>query len=426
MNPKSVARKLLPKRVIQRAEASYRKGRAHTLQVAYGFPARKLRVIGVTGTNGKTTTCALINTMLKKAGYKTAMFTTAIVEMDGEQTMNTLHKTVPDTSGLLAFLKMAKQKKVDFVVLELTSHALDQHKVSGIPIEVAVMTNLTQDHLDYHGSMEAYAASKARLFNDYCKPKVVVLNRDDRWYEYFYSQAVGKTYSYGFNQQASLPISDQDLTSKGSSFKLAFKADKLSFKTRLPGKFNLYNAAAAASVGLLLGIEPTKVAEGIHSLAAVPGRMETVDEGQNFGVIVDYAHGPDALANVLATLQEVTKGRVIAVFGATGDRDKSKRPIMGQVAAKQADLIFLTDDEVYSEDPDAIRQAVYGGIVAAGGDSKTTVIPDRRQAIKAAFSHAKPGDVVLLAGIGHQDYRVMGNGKVVWDERQVARQILLG
>jgi UDP-N-acetylmuramoyl-L-alanyl-D-glutamate--2,6-diaminopimelate ligase len=424
MNPKKLVRKVLPGRGIRVAEEAYRKSRIYALQARYGFPAKGLRVIGVTGTNGKTTTCNYINEMLKSAGYTTAMFTTAVIEMSGERTENTIHRTVPLTGELLDFFRSAKAKKVGFVVLEVTSHALHQHKLVGVPIEVAVMTNLTQDHLDYHHSMYAYAAAKARLFGKYCNPKHVILNRDDEWYGAFKKVAVGKVTSYGQDKRSSAQMNKIILSPKGSEVALLHKGITLKVRTPMLGKFNAYNATAAACVGLVIGLTPKQIEAGVAALLAVPGRMEKIDEGQGFDVVVDYAHTPDALNNVASTLKEVAKGRLLLVFGATGDRDKSKRPIMGQIAAEQADRIFLTDDETYTEDPDMIRQAVMDGIEAAGGAKNTTVIADRKEAIKAAFKEAKKGDVVLLAGIGHQDYRAMGGKSIPWDERKVAREIL--
>jgi UDP-N-acetylmuramoyl-L-alanyl-D-glutamate--2,6-diaminopimelate ligase len=424
MDPKKLVRKVLPSKGIRVAEETYRKGRIYALQAKYGFPAKGLRIIGVTGTNGKTTTCNYINEMLKRAGHTTAMFTTAVIEMAGERTENKIHRTVPLTGELLNFFKTAKEKNVDFVILEVTSHALHQHKLVGVPVEIAVMTNLTQDHLDYHHSMYAYAAAKARLFGKYCNPKHVILNRDDEWYDAFKRVAVGKVTSYGQDKRASAHMQKIMLSPRGSEVDLVHKGITLSVRTPMLGKFNAYNAVASACVGLVLNIPTEKVEQGVESLKAVPGRMEQIDEGQSFDVVVDYAHTPDALENVASTLKEVAKGRLLLVFGATGDRDKSKRPIMGQIAAEQADRIFLTDDETYTEDPDSIRRAVMDGIEAGKGKGKTNEIPDREAAIRAAFKEAKKGDVVLLAGIGHQDYRAMGGKNEPWDEREVARRLL--
>lgn len=424
MDPKKLVRKILPTQAIKGVEELYRKGRIYALQATEGFPARGMQVIAVTGTNGKTTTCLYINEMLKSAGFKTAMFTTALSEIAGEAKANTIHRTVPLTGDLLKFLKSAKKKRVDYVVLEVTSQALDQHKLIGIPVEVAVMTNLTQDHLDYHKTMEAYAAAKARLFNSYMKPKKVVLNHDDEWFNYYAQQSVVKPVTYGADSKSQLRLKKIVSTAAGSTVAAEYEGQVLNLQTQLVGKFNAYNAAAAAATGLALGIAPAQIVVGVAALKAVPGRMEQVDAGQGFSVLVDYAHTPDALDNVLSTLQKVTKGRVVIVFGATGDRDKAKRPIMGELVAKNADYIYLTDDETYTEDPASIRAAVMEGITKGRGAAKTTEIADRRKAIAVAFKQAQKGDVILLAGIGHQDYRAMGGKNIPWDERVVAREEL--
>lgn len=422
MNPKKVIRKVLPQRGIKLAEESYRKGRVYALQARHGFPARSLRVIAVTGTNGKTTTCCYINELLKSAGYRTALFTTAVIEMDGKSRLNRSHRTVPLTAELVQFFKQAKRAKVDFVVMETTSMALDQHKMIGMPVEVAVMTNLTQDHLDYHKTMERYAEAKARMFSDYLAPTHVLLNRDDAWFSYFKKVSIGKMNTYGENERSGMRIGDMHLGADSSTWTMHEKGHRVKLTTYLPGRFNVQNATAAAGVGAILGLTPEQIQTGIAALRAVPGRMEVIDEGQPFTVLVDYAHTPDALKNVLTAARGIAQGRVFIVFGATGDRDKAKRPIMGQVAAKLAHKIFLTDDETYSEDGDAIRAAVRDGITAAKGTF--VEIPDRRQAIKTAFKEAKRGDVVILAGIGHQDTRTMNNEPLPWDERQVARELL--
>lgn len=424
MNPKKVVRKVIPKQGVKLAEESYRRSRLLLTQARYRFPARDLRIIAVTGTNGKTTTALFINAVLKHAGYKTAMLTTAVYEMDGVAKPNHNHRTVPVTSELFAFFREAKQKQVDYVIMEATSQALHQHKLRGIPIEIAVMTNLTQDHLDYHGTMHNYAAAKARLFNQYMNPNYCVLNRDDEWFEYFKKRCVGVVSTYGTGQGSTVSIQKVEPMAHGSSFVLSLEDKQTPAVIHLPGQFNVYNAAAAAAVGEWLGLNPATIAAGLASLAAAPGRMETVDAGQPFTVVVDYAHAPDALQNALQALRAGTKGKLAVVFGATGDRDKTKRPIMGQVAARYADKIFLTDDETYTEDPATIRDAVYAGIKKAKATAKTEVIGDRKAAIRAAFAQAKKGDTVLLAGMGHQNSRTMGAVQEPWDERDVARRLL--
>lgn len=422
MNPKKLARKVLPKRSITFAEESYRKGRVFAFQAAKGFPARGLRVIAITGTNGKTTTASYINAMLKSAGHTTALFSTAQIEMLGKVRLNRTHRTVPITGELVAFLAEARQRKVDFVVLEVTSQALHQHKIVGIPVEVAVMTNLTQDHLDYHKTMEAYAAAKARLFNTYLKPKYSLLNRDDQWFEYFKRQAQGMIVSYGTAAGGGVVVGGIDLKPTGSEWTITEHGVSTKLSTSIPGAFNVMNATAAACVGKLVGLSLKQIAAGIASLESVPGRMERVSAGQKFTVLVDYAHTPDALKNVLQAARQLSTGKVRVVFGATGDRDKAKRPIMGQVAAGYADVVYLTDDETYTEDPEEIRAAVRDGLEAAGAAYQE--IPDRTAAITKAFKDAKANDVVVLAGIGHQDSRNMGGKLVAWNEAEVASKVL--
>lgn len=415
---------MLPKSAIRLAEETYRKSRLGAVHLRYGLPARGLKVIAVTGTNGKTTTCFFINEMLKHAGYSTAMFTTAVIEIKGEAKPNTTTRTVVLTAELFGLLKQAKQEKVDYVVLEVTSQALHQHKLRGIPIEVAVMTNLTQEHLDYHKTMEAYAAAKARLFNRYMHPKFCVLNHDDDWYDYFAKQSVGTVLSYGQNRASTVHINAISSVAHGSHVQAEYEGKPLEFRTQLVGEFNAYNAAAALATGLAIGLGPDQAAAGAAALKAVPGRMEPVDAGQPFSILIDYAVTPDALANALRTLRTTTKGRLHVVFGATGDRDKSKRPVMGRVVTELADYIFLTDDETYTEDPKSIIDAVYAGIEKAGGAGKTQVIPDRRDAIEAALKAAKPGDTVLIPGIGHQRYRNMAGQKQPWNEPEIVHTIL--
>lgn len=424
MNPKQVVRKVLPKQGIKLAEEAYRKGRVYALQARHGFPAKAMRVIAVTGTNGKTTTCCYINEVLKAGGYRTAMYTTAVIELNGMAEINKTHRTVPLTSDLVAFLKRAKAAKVDFIILETTSMALHQHKILGIPIEIAVMTNLTQDHLDYHKTMESYAAAKARLFGLYTNPKFCVLNRDDEWFDYFKKRSVGKVVSYGERTGSTMRIANMRLSQDGSTWDVTEHAIHSELSTSIPGAFNVYNATAAASVGTLLGLSPEQLRAGVAALTDIPGRMQRVEAGQDFMVLVDYAHTPDAIENVLKAARALTRGQVLLVFGATGDRDKAKRPIMGRIAAKRADMVYLTDDETYTEDPDVIRAAVREGIEAAKG--KYAEIADRREAIAAAFTAAKKGDVVILAGIGHQDTRNMGGKQQSWVEAEVAESILSG
>ena len=415
---------MLPVGAVRTLEEVYRQGRVKLLSAKYGNPAKNLRVIAVTGTNGKTTTINFINEILKEAGMKTAMFSTAVIEMAGKSQINDLNATVASTERMQEFFRDAKKAEVDFVVLEITSHALDQHKLAGVPIEVAVMTNLTQDHLDYHKTMEQYAKAKGKLFAS--DPKYIVLNRDDEWFDFF-DQFIPELQkiTYGEHGEAEARIEYIKLYKKGSEATVVIDHQtKLDLATALPGKFNVYNMTAAAATAYLLGIRLQDIIEGIANLEGVPGRFERVAEGLEYDVIVDYAHTPDALEKLLEAVRAITKNRIILVFGATGDRDKEKRPIMGEIAARGADRIMLTDEESYNENPEQIRTQVRNGIKAAKGDGKLTEIADRREAIEKALSIAKKGDTVLITGMGHEQFRIINGEKLPWNDGDVVREII--
>jgi UDP-N-acetylmuramoyl-L-alanyl-D-glutamate--2,6-diaminopimelate ligase len=414
----------LPIGAVKKLEETYRKGRVKLISAKYGNPAKHLKVIAVTGTNGKTTTLNYLNEILKEAGHSTAMFSTAVIEVAGKRQINDLNATVATTERMQQFFRDAKKARVDYVALEITSHALDQHKLDGVPIEAAVMTNLTQDHLDYHKTMENYAAAKAKLFSD--EPKFIVLNRDDDWFDYFNQfVASGQKITYGEGEDAEAKIDYVKLYKKGSEATVVIDHQtKLNLATALPGKFNVYNMTAAAATAYLLGVKLGDIVEGVANLEGVPGRFERVVEGLGYDVIVDYAHTPDALEKLLEAAKSVTKNRVILVFGATGDRDKTKRPIMGEIAAKYANRIVLTDEECYNEDPQAIRDQVHEGIEKGKGGMKTTEIADRREAIAKALSIAMKGDTVLITGMGHEKFRIVGDEKLAWNDGDVVRDIL--
>lgn len=416
-------RKLLPQGAIRGLEETYRRGRVQLISAKYGNPAKGLKVIAVTGTNGKTTTASYINEILKESGLRTAMFSTAQIEVAGQTQLNDLNATVASTERMQQFFADAKKAKVDYVVLEITSHALHQHKLATVPIEVAVMTNLTQDHLDYHKTMENYAEAKSKLFRG--EPKFIVLNRDDEWFDYFNQFHAGALkITYGTHEEAEAKIDYIKLYKKGSEATVSIDHQtKLNLATALPGKYNVYNMTAAAATAYILGTKLTDIVEGVANLEGVPGRFERVVEGLGYDVIVDYAHTPDALEKLLEAAKSVTKNRVILVFGATGDRDKSKRPIMGGIAAKHADRIILTDEESYNEDPQAIRDQVREGIEKAKGGTKTTEIADRRDAIEKALSIATKNDTILITGMGHEQYRIVNGERLPWNDGEVVREL---
>ncbi len=413
----------MPAGALKHVETVYRRSRAKVVSARYGTPAKHLRVIAVTGTNGKTTTACYINEILKEAKFTTAMFTTAVIEVAGESQLNDLNATVATTARMQQFFRDAKKAGVDYVVLEVTSHSLDQFKLEGVPIEVAVMTNLTQDHLDYHKTMDNYAAAKAKLFK--LKPRFIVLNRDDEWFDYFDQfEAASQKINYGQHEAAEARIDRIQLYRKGTEADVVIDHQThLELATALPGAFNVHNMTAATAVAYLLGVKLDDIQEGIANLEAVPGRFERAVDGLDYDVIVDYAHTPDALEKLLDTARDIAKGRVILVFGACGDRDKTKRPIMGEIAARKADRIFLTDEESYNEDPDAIRDMIREGIEKVGGATMTE-LPDRREAIERALGSAKKGDMVLITGMGHEQFRIINGKREPWNDTAVVREIL--
>ena len=420
----SGVRKLLPSGTVGGLEEAYRKSRVRLVSARYGNPAKGLKVIAVTGTNGKTTTVAYLNEILKEAGKKTAMFSTAVIEVAGDSRRNDLNATVATTAQMQRFFLEAKRTNVDYVVMEFPSHAIHQHKLAGVPVEMAIMTNLTQDHLDYHGTMDAYAEVKGRLFA--LNPKFIVLNRDDEWFDYFDKfRATSQKITYGKSPDAEARIDHVKLYRKGTELNMLIDHQtKLEIATALPGDFNAYNVAAAVSGAYLLGIDINDIIEGVANLEAVPGRFERVVEGLAYDVIVDYAHTPDGLEKFLTASKAITKNRIILVFGACGDRDRGKRPIMGEIAAKLADRIFLTDEESYNEDPQVIRDMIFDGIEKAHGAMKTTEVADRYEAIKKALSIAKKGDTVLITGMGHEVYRIVEGKRIPWNDADAVREIL--
>lgn len=419
------ARKVLPKSALVELERTYRKSRAKVVAARYGNPARDLRVIAVTGTNGKTTTVNFLNEILKEAGYKTAMFSTANIEIAGVQTVNDTNSTTATVSKLQKFFHDAKKADVEFALIEATSHALDQYKFAGVPIEMAIMTNLTQDHLDYHKTMENYAAAKAKLFE--MQPRFIVLNTDDKYFDYFNKfEASEQKITYGESDLAEVKIKSFKLYKKGSEAKLRIDNNvALEIATNLPGEFNVYNMTAAAAGAYLLGISLQDIQEGIANLEGISGRFQYVTSDLPFEVVVDYAHTPDALEKLLQTSKKITKNRTILVFGACGDRDREKRPIMGKIAQDLADRIIVTDEENYTEDAKQIREEVIAGFSKKNGKIPANIqeIPDRKEAIRKALQIAGKGDTVLITGLGHEVYRIIDGEKTPWNDTEIVREI---
>jgi UDP-N-acetylmuramoyl-L-alanyl-D-glutamate--2,6-diaminopimelate ligase len=421
-------KKLAPKELLEQVKPYGHLVEAMLMQAKAGFPAKKLKVIGVTGTDGKTTTCNLIMHMLRSSGKKVAMITTISVDYGDEkgEQVNPSGLTTPGATMLATMLKRIVANDVEWLVIETGSHALAQNRVWGLPFSVAVMTNMSHEHLDYHKTFDRYRDAKRRLFKLCARNKkglqVGVINADDATAPYFIADTVNPI-TYGL-KAGDLQAHNVETTPEGSRFAALIQDEQYNITCNLPGAFNVYNSLAAAAVGRAIGLNKEQIEKGIATLQKVPGRMERIVAGQPFEVVVDYAVTPKALETVLQDAKALAKGKVILVFGATGDRDKLKRPIMGEIAARLADRVFLTDDETYTEDPATIRHAVYQGIKQANGAEKTKVVDDRQEAIIQAFKEAKKGDVVLLTGIGHQTSRNMGGHKESWDERAIAHELL--
>ena len=367
----------------------------------HGHPSQALAVVGVTGTNGKTTTVHLLRSVLAAAGRRAEVIGTL-----------TGARTTPEAPELQRLLAGFVADGVDAVAMEVSSHALALHRVDGTRYRVAVFTNLSAEHLDFHASMEEYFQAKARLFTPELADAAVV-NVDDPRGRLLLDAAVVPTRGYSVGDVEGLEVG------RAAS---RFRWRGVDVTVPLGGRFNVSNALAAAEAAITLGIEPAAVAAGLAAAGPVPGRFEAVEEGQPFGVVVDYAHTPDGLEHVLETARElVGAGRVLVVFGCGGDRDTAKRPLMGEVAARLADRVVLTSDNPRSEDPAAIISQVRSGIA---DDTTLAVEPDRRRAIALALEEARPGDLVVIAGKGHEAYQQVGEERRPFDDRAVARELL--
>jgi UDP-N-acetylmuramoyl-L-alanyl-D-glutamate--2,6-diaminopimelate ligase len=388
----------------------------------YAHPAETLKMVGITGTNGKTTTTHLIEYLLNQAEKNTALLGTLYTRWKGFQ-QTALH-TTPFPVELQHQLALAIEAGCEFAVMEVSSHALAQGRVLGCEFEVGVFTNLTQDHLDFHRDMEDYFSAKALLFSPkYLKGRAIV-NLDDPYGQQLIKQLNGQSvWSYSTQQKADLWTSDLKYESDGVSGVLHTPMGDMPFKSPLVGQFNLANLLAAVGAGLHLGLDLDSIVKALPGFSGVPGRMEQVQikPDQDISVIVDYAHTPDSLENMLKAARPFISGQMICVFGCGGDRDRTKRPKMGKIAATLADQIIVTSDNPRTEDPEQILRDVVEGIPAA---VHPTVISDRATAIKTAILEAKSGDGVLIAGKGHEDYQILGTEKIHFDDREQARVAL--
>lgn len=393
----------------------------------FGNPSESLHVIGVTGTNGKTTTTHLIHHILTEWGQMTGLIGT-IHKRIGEHAV-AMKNTTPEALDLQRSLHEMREAGAAYVAMEVSSHALDMGRVRGCQFQTAVFTNLTQDHLDYHGTMERYREAKSLLFsqlgNGYSpgRPRFAVLNADDEAGAYFARCTAAPVVTYGIDQPADVWAENIKISGQGTTFDVETFQGRLRLTLQLIGKFSVYNALAALTTCLLAGVPLEDIKKGLESVTGVSGRFERVDEGQNFTVLVDYAHTPDSLENVLQTVQGFAEGRIWCVVGCGGDRDRTKRPLMAQIAARYSDMAIFTSDNPRTEDPVRILDDMVAGLSDADRDRYTTIV-ERREAIHYAIREARAKDIVLIAGKGHETYQEINGVRYEFDDRDVAREAL--
>jgi len=388
----------------------------------FGYPAASLRLVGVTGTNGKTTTTHLIDSILRAGGMRTGLIGTIAARTPRGQ--RDAVNTTPESLDLQQMFAEVRDERGQAVVMEASSHALAMDRLWGCHFAAAVFTNLTRDHLDYHKTFESYFAAKRRLFEGTGAgpADAAVINADDPYGKQLAGIAQ-RTLTYGLKNGAQIKPQKFPLSFSGLEFTAQTPRGKIEVQSRLVGKINVYNILAAIGAAIALEVGDSAIEKGLRELESVPGRFERIAEGQPFLVIVDYAHTDDALRNLISTARELCgEKRIITLFGAGGDRDRTKRPPMGEAAGNLSDFVVLTSDNPRSEDPLRIINDVLVGLQKT--DAKYQVEPDREKAIEIAFREAKPGDIVLLAGKGHETYQVLRDGRIEFDDREVARRLL--
>ncbi len=400
----------------------------------YDNPATQLCTIGVTGTDGKTTSCNLISTLLDTAGKSNGLMTTANFKLHGQEWENTTRQSTLEALEIQQMLRRMVDTGMKYAVIEVTSHGLELQRVRGCAFDIGVVTNITHEHLDFHGTIENYRKAKARLFEmlDPSRDKdlgikpVAILNRDDSSYDALKPYCRVPVLDYGLDRLASIRAVDIQLHATNTLFRTILPDTEINIETQLVGQFNVSNCLAAIATAYALGVNPADIARGLAGVTGVTGRMERVDAGQPFTVIVDYAHTPDSLEKVLNILRPLTTGKLLLVFGSAGERDIQKRPIMGQIAAQLSDFFVITDEDPREEKREQILREIAIGAENIGKHegSDFLCIADRTQAIAAAFHRAQAGDTVLLAGKGHEQSIIIGREKIPWDDRRVAREQL--
>ena len=398
--------------------ADTRQALALASAVFFGDPSHRMALVGVTGTNGKTTTAYIIDSILREAGHTTGIVGTVETRIAGAR--EPAGRTTPESRDLQALLAHMIDEGVDAAVMEVSSHAIDLHRVDGVRFAVAAFTNLSQDHLDYHPSIEEYFSVKSRLFR-HVAPDSQVVNIDDEHGRRLVVQT-GAEWTVGVSPEARVRATRIEMGLRSTSLDLVTPQGTRRLALPLTGAFNVSNALVAAGCGLALGIPLDTVVAGLEAAPQVPGRLERIEEGQPFAVFVDYAHTPDGLEKAITAVRAVTAGRVITVFGCGGDRDPAKRPLMGHAAASLSDIAIVTSDNPRSEDPVGIILQVEDGMTHCAASKHVEV--DRRHAIGLALSLAREGDAVLIAGKGHEDYQIFADRTIHFDDREVASEEL--
>ncbi len=400
--------------------ADARKAMAVIADTFYGSPQNSLVMTAVTGTNGKTTVTYMIKAMFEAAGIGCGVIGT-IAHVIGNERIESIN-TTPESADIHAMLSKILNAGQHACAMEVSSHAITLSRVHGIQFRAAAFTNITREHLDFHGDFNKYLDAKSRLFGTLPGDATAVVNTDDPNAGHVINVSRGSNIvTFGFDPESDIHPESYDMAPHGSAVVLSTPAGRMDLTVPMPGKFNISNMMAAAGIGLACGIRPDQIVDGIEGMKPVRGRFERIDEGQDFSVIVDYAHTPDALENILKSAREITEGRLISVFGCGGDRDKGKRPVMGEISTRLADYTFITSDNPRTEDPDDIIADILKGV---SGDSKFTAVVERETAITRAVFLAQAGDTIVIAGKGHEDYQIVGTEKRHFDDAEVVRDAI--
>jgi UDP-N-acetylmuramoyl-L-alanyl-D-glutamate--2,6-diaminopimelate ligase len=428
MNARKLVKLVVPRGLFRRIEPVGHLLEAVFWQVVYGFPARGLKVVGVTGTNGKTTTCFLVHKMLAHAGYNVGLMSTVAYGVGDELQPQVAHMTSVPTREMLQRIKQMKASGAEWIVLETTSHALAQHRVWGIPYSIAVLTNLTHEHLDYHRTFENYRNAKRKMFQmadkNHRGHRLGIINADDPNFGYFEGD-IAHPLSYGIDK-GDVKARQVKLSPDGVDYRASFEGLHYHIKCQIPGSFNVYNSLAAMLAGQAAGLSKQQIEQGIAALSGVEGRMTNIDEGQNFSVIVDFAHTPDSFEKLFKDLKPVVQGKLIVMFGSAGRRDEAKRAIQGELAGKYADEVVITEEDDRDVDGQKIMKQIASGAEKAGKkrDKNLFLVHDRAEAIQFAIKRAKKNDTVLLLGKGHEKTIERADGEHPWDELGTAREAL--